>query len=136
MVVIPVVATPDRTSKLRATSFQKGVTICAGTFTLRCSNYATPLALVAPHLRSLTAAENLGCLQIFVRQNERFASYIFKDRLDWSTVMPMPIVVDRDIFCRYCPLDDAGLALMRSDKSACRLPFSASASKLALPIVQ
>src|SRR3546814_7979808 len=60
----------------------------------------------------------------------------FNDSDDWSTATPGPIVELIEIFCRYATLAVAGLALTRSMSSACRLSFSLSASKSALPIVQ
>src|SRR5690606_34775804 len=60
----------------------------------------------------------------------------FSASVDWSTVTPGPMVELIEIFCRYWPLAVAGLALIRSWSSACRLSFSLSASKSALPMVQ
>ena len=60
----------------------------------------------------------------------------FRDSEDWSTVTPGPMVELTEIFCRYWPFEVAGLAFTRSISSACRFDFSASSSKLALPIVQ
>ena len=49
---------------------------------------------------------------------------------------PGPMVELTEIFCRYWPFEVAGLAFTRSISSACRFDFSASSSKLALPMVQ
>src|SRR5437868_3424107 len=95
----------------------------------------------APHLRSLTAAplargapskSNTGRGDTPGRQNVYLA--IVSEL--WSMVTPTPMVELSEIFCRYWPLACAGLALIRSASSACKLLLSAAASKLALPIVQ
>ncbi len=49
---------------------------------------------------------------------------------------PTPMVELSEIFCRYWPLAEDGLALIRSCSSALRLLLSASTAKLALPMVQ
>src|SRR5690606_10120587 len=91
-----------------------------------------------PHLRSLTAAARDkpdDALKILETLRGFRRSY-FSASVDWSTVTPGPMVGLIEFFCRYWPLAVAGLALIRSWSSACRLSFSLSASKSALPMVQ
>src|SRR5690606_26017940 len=83
-----------------------------------------------PRLRSLTAIAGLRW-----RCPQNWFAYL-SARVDWSTMMPGPMVELSATFCRYWPLAVAGLAFTRSASSACRLVFSDSASKSALPIVQ
>jgi hypothetical protein len=70
------------------------------------------------------------------RARDGLANYLAIESELWSMVTPTPMVELSEIFCRYWPLACAGLALIRSASSACRLPLSAAVSKLALPIVQ
>src|SRR5690606_32206276 len=53
----------------------------------------------------------------------------FKLNDDWSTITPGPIVELTEIFCRYWPLEVAGLALTRSASNAVRFSFRRSDSK-------
>src|SRR6185295_9420214 len=52
-----------------------------------------------------------------------------------STLMPGPIVDDTEIFFRYRPFADAGLARCNSSSTARKLRSSAVGLKLALPML-
>lgn len=147
---VPVV--PRYGNRLEKTSFNSGAaTICAGSGRFPGSRLNGSLFRVTPHLRSLTVypprctnplckpGETSPSFRYPPRrtghENSLINSVPYSDREARSTTIPGPMVVDRAIFFRNTPLEDAGLSLLMSPNRAIRLPFSASTSKLALPMV-
>src|SRR5688572_16853502 len=69
------------------------------------------------------------------RPSPKIRYWFCSDRLVWSTRTPAPIVLESEIFFRYCPFEPDGLALLSASSSAVRLSLRASSVNEARPIV-